>query len=148
MIAEVEALGGMTAAINQGLPKLRIEEAAAIRQARVDQGLDVIVGVNRYEREQADQVDVLDIDNTEVRRAQIARLEQVRRERDDVACRRALEHLTAVAAGGSRNGSSGGSGADNLLTACVEAARARATVGEMSDAMEAAFGRYQARPIW
>ena len=134
VIAEVEQLGGMTAAISQGLPKRRIEEAAARRQARVDQGRDVIVGVNAYEAADAESVDVLDIDNTVVREAQLARLATVRAERDEGACQAALAALTAAAAG-----------SDNLLAACVEAARARATVGEMSDAMEEVFGRHQAR---
>ena len=134
VIAEVTEQGGMTAAISNGTPKLRIEEAAARRQARVDQGLDVIVGVNRYQTDEPSTVDVLDIDNTAVRDQQIARLERVRAERDDVACRAALDAVTNAA----RNGT-------NLLAACVDAARARATVGEMSDAMEAVFGRHQAQ---
>ncbi|MDH5519642.1 MAG: methylmalonyl-CoA mutase [Acidimicrobiia bacterium] len=134
VIAEIEELGGMTAAISKGIPKLRIEEAAARRQARVDQGLDVIVGVNKYQTDDDSMADVLDIDNTAVRTQQIARLERVRAERDDGACRTALDALTAAA----RNGG-------NLLASCVEAARARATVGEMSDAMEAVFGRHKAQ---
>ena len=138
VIAEVEALGGMTAAIDQGLPKLRIEEAAARRQARIDQGLDVIVGVNKYETAEDTMVDVLDIDNTAVREQQIARLNEVRVSRDDAACAEALKHLTEAATRTS-NGDE-----DNLLAACIEAARARATVGEMSDALEDAYGRHQA----
>ncbi len=134
VIAEVEELGGMTAAISKGIPKLRIEEAAARCQARVDQGVDVIVGVNKYRSDDPSMVDVLDIDNTAVRQEQIARLDQVRSERDDEACRNALAAVTEAAGSG-----------DNLLAACVEAARARATVGEMSDAMEAEFGRHQAQ---
>ncbi len=133
VIAEVEDLGGMTAAIAQGLPKLRIEEAAAKRQARVDQGLDVIVGVNKYRTDTDDAVDVLDIDNTAVRDSQIARLDDVRRQRDPDAVAEALAALTAAA-----------NGEANLLEACVQAARQRATVGEMSLAMEQAFGRHQA----
>ncbi|MEM9654175.1 MAG: methylmalonyl-CoA mutase [Actinomycetota bacterium] len=133
VIAEVEELGGMTAAINQGLPKMRIEEAAARRQARIDQGLDVIVGVNKYETDETGTVDVLDIENTAVRNQQIERLNRIKAERDDQACRDALRRLTDAA-----------NGSDNLLAACVEAARARATVGEMSDALEAAYGRHQA----
>jgi methylmalonyl-CoA mutase len=133
VIAEIEELGGMTAAIGAGVPKLRIEEAAARRQARVDRGEDVIVGVNKYQTDDGGTVDVLDIDNTEVRRAQIERLERLRAERDDEACRAALTRLSEGAANGA-----------NLLELCVEAARARATVGEMSDAMEAVFGRHQA----
>ncbi len=134
VIAEVEELGGMTAAISKGIPKLRIEEAAALRQARVDQGLDVIVGVNKYRTDDPSMVDVLDIDNTAVRDQQIARLERTRSERDHDACRAALDALTEAARGEA-----------NLLAACVDAAKARATVGEMSDAMEAVFGRHQAQ---
>ncbi len=134
VIAEVEELGGMTAAINEGVPKLRIEEAAARRQARVDQGLDVIVGVNKYRGGEDITVDVLDIDNTAVRNQQIDRLNRIRDQRDTAACRDALNAITEAARSGS-----------NLLEACVAAARARATVGEMSDAMEAVFGRHQAQ---
>ena len=133
IIAEVEELGGMTKAVESGMPKLRIEEAAARRQARVDRGEDVVVGVNAYVPDDVEQVDVLDIDNTAVREAQVARLERVRAERDDDACRAALEALT-----------DGARGDGNLLELCVAAARARATVGEMSDAMEVVFGRHQA----
>jgi methylmalonyl-CoA mutase len=134
IIEEVEALGGMTKAVESGMPKLRIEEAAARRQARVDRGDEVIVGVNKYRAEHPDHVDVLDIDNTKVREQQVARLERVRSERDGAACAAALEALEAGAAGDG-----------NLLALCVEAARARATVGEMSDAMEAVFGRHIAQ---
>ncbi|MFV0525087.1 MAG: methylmalonyl-CoA mutase [Acidimicrobiales bacterium] len=133
LIAEVEDLGGMTKAIASGMPKLRIEEAAARRQARIDRGEEVVVGVNRYAVDDAEQVDVLDIDNTAVREAQIARLTRVRAERDEQACADALAALTEAA-----------KGSGNLLAACVAAARARATVGEMSAAMEAVFGRYVA----
>jgi methylmalonyl-CoA mutase len=133
LIEEVESLGGMTKAVASGMPKLRIEESAARRQARVDRGEDVIVGVNRYVPADAELVDVLDIDNTKVRESQLARLERVRAERDEVACQAALERLTDGARGG-----------DNLLALAVEAARARATVGEISDAMEAVFGRHRA----
>ncbi len=133
IIAEVEELGGMTAAVESGMPKLRIEEAAARRQARVDRGQDVVVGVNKYVPDDVEQVDVLDIDNTKVREAQVARLERVRAERDEAACQAALTALTE-----------GAKGDGNLVELCVAAARARATVGEMSDAMEAVFGRHQA----
>ena len=133
LIEEVESLGGMTKAVASGMPKLRIEEAAARRQARVDQGEEVIVGVNKYRPSEPEHVDVLDIDNTKVREQQIARLESVRRSRDEDACRAALEALEAAAAG-----------TGNLLASCVDAARARATVGEMSDAMERVFGRHRA----
>ena len=133
VIEEVEELGGMTKAVESGMPKLRIEEAAARKQARVDRGEEVVVGVNRYRPEDVDHVDVLAIDNTMVREQQIARLERVRAERDDVACRGALDAVREGAAGDS-----------NLLALCVEAARARATVGEMSQAMEDVFGRHRA----
>ncbi|MCL4151439.1 UNVERIFIED_CONTAM: hypothetical protein GTU68_057957 [Idotea baltica] len=139
VIEEVENHGGMTAAINLGLPKLRIEEAAAQRQARIDQGVDVIVGVNKYETDEQGAVDVLDIDNTVVRESQIARLNQIRSTRDEQACQDALRRLTE-SAGRQANGDE-----DNLLAVCIEAARARATVGEMSDALEAVFGRHQAQ---
>ncbi|MBS1848070.1 MAG: methylmalonyl-CoA mutase, partial [Actinobacteria bacterium] len=133
IIEEVEALGGMTKAVASGMPKLRIEEAAARRQARVDRGDDVVVGVNKYRPTEAESVDVLDIDNAKVRDAQIARLQAVRAGRDDEACKAALDALTEGARGDA-----------NLLALCVDAARARATVGEISDAMEAVFGRHRA----
>jgi len=123
----------MTKAVASGLPKMRIEESAARRQARIDRGEEVIVGVNKYQPENPEHVDVLAIDNTEVRRAQIARLEKVRAERDEQACQDALRRLTEGAAGDA-----------NLLALCIEAARARATVGEMSAAMEKVFGRHKA----
>jgi methylmalonyl-CoA mutase len=114
------------------MPKLRIEESAARRQAAVDRGEEVIVGVNKYQAKDPEHVDVLDIDNTEVRRQQVARLESVRASRDSDACSTALRRLTEGAAA---NG--------NLLELCIDAARARATVGEMSDAMERVFGRHK-----
>ncbi|MBL8777987.1 MAG: methylmalonyl-CoA mutase [Acidimicrobiales bacterium] len=133
LIDEVEELGGMTKAVASGMPKLAIEESAARRQARVDRGDEVVVGVNKYVAEHPEQVDVLDIDNTKVRESQVARLERLRAERDDEACRAALAALTEGARGDA-----------NLLALCVDAARARATVGEMSAAMEEVFGRHQA----
>ncbi|HEU5082293.1 MAG TPA: methylmalonyl-CoA mutase, partial [Acidimicrobiales bacterium] len=133
LIEEVEGMGGMTKAIEAGMPKLRIEESAAKRQARVDRGEDIIVGVNRYVPEDVEHVDVLDIDNTKVRESQIRRLEQVRADRDQAACDAALLALKEGAAGDG-----------NLLELAVNAARARATVGEISDAMEAVFGRHKA----
>jgi methylmalonyl-CoA mutase len=133
IIEEVEALGGMTRAVESGMPKLRIEESAARRQARVDRGDDVVVGVNKYVPDDVETVEVLDIDNTKVREQQIARLERVRADRDEAAVTDALRRLTEGAAGHA-----------NLLELAVEAARARATVGEISDAMEQVFGRHRA----
>jgi methylmalonyl-CoA mutase len=133
VIEEVEALGGMTEAVASGMPKLRIEEAAARRQARIDRGEEVVVGVNRYRSSDAEHVDVLDIDNTRVREQQVARLERLRAERDDDAVHKALDALRQGAAGDA-----------NLLALCIDAARARATVGEMSQAMEEVFGRHRA----
>ena len=134
LIDEVEELGGMTRAVLAGLPKRRIEAAAAARQARVDRGDDAVVGVNRYRPEKDAPLDILDIDNREVRARQTARLEAVRAARDDDACRAALAALTA-----------GARGEANLLALSVEAARRRATVGEISDALEAVFGRHSAQ---
>ena len=134
LIEEVEEMGGMTKAVATGMPKLRIEEAAATRQARIDRGDEVIVGVNKYRLEKEDDIDILDIDNAKVRDAQIARLERIRAERDDAACNAALDALGAVAAGSD----------GNLLEKAVEAARARASVGEISMAMEKVFGRHRA----
>ncbi|MFK7879772.1 methylmalonyl-CoA mutase [Roseobacter sp.] len=133
LIEEVEDMGGMTKAVASGMPKLRIEEAAAMRQAGIDRGTEVIVGVNKYRRDSEDPIDILDIDNAAVRDSQIARLEKIRAVRDKVACETAL---TAV----SRRAAEGG----NLLEAAIEAARARATVGEISMAMEKSFGRHRA----
>jgi methylmalonyl-CoA mutase len=133
LIEEVEALGGMTKAVESGMPKLRIEESAARRQARVDRGEDVVVGVNKYVPADVEMVDVLAIDNTSVRQQQVAKLEKVRASRDEAACTAALEALTA-----------GAKGSENLLGLAVDAARARATVGEISDAMEEVFGRHKA----
>ena len=112
----------MTAAVASGMPKLRIEESSARRQARVDRGEEVVVGVNKYALSEPDMVDVLDIDNTKVREQQIARLQRVREERDDDACRAALEALTEGARGDA-----------NLLALCVDAARARATSSGVSN---------------
>ena len=133
LIKEVEDMGGMTKAVEAGMPKLRIEEAAARRQARVDRGEEVIVGVNKFRLTQEDPIEVRDIDNDAVREAQIARLKAVKAKRDAAACKAALEALTE-----------GAKGDANLLALAVNAARARATVGEISDAMEAAFGRHRA----
>ena len=135
VIDEVEALGGMTKAVETGLPKLHIEEAAAQRQARIDRGEEVIVGVNKYQLEVEPEVDVLDIDNTAVRESQVARLKQVRSARDAQACEQALEALANAAE----------TGEGNLLALSVDAARARATVGEISDALESQWGRHKAQ---
>ena len=134
LMAEVEELGGMTRAVASGMPKLKIEEAAARRQARIDRGEEVIVGVNRYQTDSKDQMDILDVDNAKVRDSQIVRLKKTRTARDDAKCKAALEAITKGAAG---NG--------NLLALAVDAARARATVGEISDAMETVFGRHRAQ---
>ena len=138
LIAKVESLGGMTKAIEAGMPKLEIEAAAARRQARADRGEDVIVGVNRYQPSEETEVDTLDVDNTAVRDAQIARLLQVRAERSEADCRSRLEALTDAAAHG------GDVGGGNLLALAIEAARARATVGEISDSLERVYSRHQA----
>jgi methylmalonyl-CoA mutase len=135
IIAEVDQLGGMTKAVATGMPKRVIEEAAAAKQARVDRGEDVIVGVNKYRPPETEPLDTLEVDNAAVRAAQIARLERVRATRDEAACQAALAALTA-----------GARGTANLLALAVDAARARATLGEISDAMEAAFGRYATTP--
>ena len=133
LIEEVEEMGGMTKAVASGMPKLRIEEAAAMRQAKIDKGEEVIVGVNKYRLEHEDDIDILDIDNDAVRTSQIARLEGIRATRDEAACQASLDELT-------RRAGEGG----NLLEAAVEASRARASVGEISMAMEKIFGRHRA----
>lgn len=135
LIQEVEALGGMAAALESGLPKLRIEEAAARKQARIDSGRDAIVGVNRYQTDEEATIDILEIDNTAVREGQIRRLEELRTSRNQEAVNSALEAITAAAQ----------SGDGNLLDLAVVAARERASLGEISMAMEKVFGRYQAR---
>jgi len=132
-IAEVEALGGMAKAIEDGLPKRRIEEASARTQARIDSGQQAVVGVNRYRPAGADEIPMLKVDNTAVRERQLAKLKQLRAERDPEAVRRTLEALTRGAAA---NG--------NLLELSVNAARAKATVGEISEALERVFGRHKA----
>ena len=134
LIDEVEALGGMTRAVSAGMPKLRIEEAAARCQARVDRGEEVVVGVNRYVADDTAEVDILDIDNTAVREAQVARIERIRAERSPAPWRDALDALGACAE----------SGEGNLLECAIAAARARATVGEISDALERVWTRHRA----
>jgi methylmalonyl-CoA mutase len=132
IIQEVEELGGMAKAIETGMPKMRVEESAARKQARIDQGLDVIVGVNKYQIEDEPLKDILAVPET-IREEQVARLKEIKAARDDDAVQKALAAVTAAAESG-----------DNLLAASIEATRARATVGEISDAMEKVFGRYVA----
>lgn len=133
-IEEIEKLGGMTKAIESGMPKLKIEESAARKQASIDSGKDVIVGVNKYKLAKEDPIDVLDIDNTAVRESQIKRLNKMKAERDESACQAALSELTKACEDGT----------GNLLGLCVNAARLRASVGEISDAMEKVYGRHKA----
>ncbi len=168
LIEEVDSLGGMTKAVATGMPKQRIEQAAAARQARVDKGEDVIVGVNKYRLAEEAHLDTLDIDNHAVRDAQIARLKTMRASRDEARCQAALKALT-LGAGTSTGSARAGLVLDpnknpaqpepvegrapspemenNLLALAVEAARARASLGEISDAMEAVFGRYGTQPV-
>jgi len=136
LIEEVESLGGMTKAVDDGLPKRLIEEAATRRQAAVDRGEEVIVGVNKFRLENEEPIDILEIDNTAVRLSQVKRIEQTRRQRDAKRVSETLARLTEIAR----------TGEGNLLEAAVEAARARATVGEISDAMRAVFGDHAATP--
>jgi len=133
LIEEVESMGGMTKAVESGMPKLRIEETAATRQAMIDRGTEVIVGVNKYRKDKEDPIDILDVDNVKVRESQITRLEKIRASRDEAVCQAALDEL-------SRRAKEGG----NLLEGAVEAARARATVGEISMSLEKEFGRHRA----
>ena len=135
LIEEVEELGGMTKAIEAGIPKLRIEEAAARKQARIDSGQDIIVGVNKYRLEKEDPLHILDVDNQMVRKQQIERLEQIKATRDNAKVAECLAKLTESAK----------NGGENLLSLAVEAARNRATLGEISDALEVVFGRYKAQ---
>ena len=134
LIQEVEELGGMAKAIETGLPKMRIEEAAARRQAKIDSGNDVIVGVNRYEPDIKEEIELLEVDNDSVRKSQIERLQKLRAERNEDETQAALNNLAAVAE----------TGKGNLLSAAIECARKRASLGEISDAMEKTFGRYKA----
>ncbi|SFQ73754.1 methylmalonyl-CoA mutase [Hymenobacter arizonensis] len=151
LIQEVEELGGMAKAIETGLPKLRIEEAAARKQARIDSGKEIIVGVNKYQTTEKTEVEVLDIDNDAVRESQIARLKSIRASRDNVAVKVALAALTEAAGVRVEELATAKATADNsqplthnLLALAVTAARARATLGEISDALEAMYGRHQA----
>ena len=133
IIKEIDEMGGMTKAVASGMPKLRIEESAAKRQAMLDKGEEVVVGVNKYRLETQDKIDIRNIDDSMVRETQISRLADVKKNRDDERCNNALENLELVAREGG-----------NLLNAAIEAARARATVGEISMAMEKEFGRHRA----
>ncbi|MFQ6602089.1 methylmalonyl-CoA mutase [Flavobacterium sp. C3NV] len=135
LIEEVEELGGMTKAIEAGIPKLRIEEAAARKQARIDSGQDIIVGVNQYRLEKEDPLHILDVDNQMVRKQQLAQLEQIKATRDTEKVNQSLEKLILCAK----------TGQGNLLEIAIEAARNRATLGEISDALESIFGRYKAQ---
>jgi len=127
-------MGGMTKAVAAGLPKLRIEEAAARKQARIDRGEEVVVGVNKYQRDQEEPIDILDIDNAKVREGQVTRLNTIRNTRDQAACDAALAAIKSAAE----------TGEGNLLDLAVKATRARATVGEISDALESVYTRYRA----
>ena len=141
LIEEVEELGGMTKAIEAGIPKLRIEEAAARKQARIDSSQDIIVGVNKYRLEKEDPLQILDVDNDMVRKQQIERLTQIKATRDNNKVAECLAKLTESA----KSHMHGNDNAENLLSLAVEAARNRATLGEISDALEAVFGRYKAQ---
>jgi len=134
LIAEANAAGGMIKAIEAGIPKQKIEESAARKQARIDRGEEVIVGVNKYQLKQEDAIEILDVDNAKVRESQIARLTEIKQKRDNGRCESALNALTAAAKDGS----------GNLLELAVEAARVRATIGEISSALEKIYGRYNA----
>ncbi|HLG45511.1 MAG TPA: methylmalonyl-CoA mutase [Reyranella sp.] len=134
LIAEVEALGGMTKAVEAGMPKMRIEEAAARKQARIDRGEEVVVGVNKFQLKEEPAIEILDVDNDKVRDSQVTRLQKIRANRDEAKCVAALKALGEAA----RNGTG------NLLALSIEATRARATVGEISSALEGVYGRYQA----
>ncbi len=134
LITEVEELGGMAKAIETGVPKMRIEEAAAKKQARIDSGKETIVGVNKYQLDKEEPIDILEVDNEKVRKAQLDRLDKLRSQRNEEEVQTALNAITKVAE----------TGKGNLLDVAVEAARKRATLGEISDAMEKEFGRYKA----
>ena len=134
LIQEVEALGGMTKAVEAGMPKMRIEEASARRQARIDRGEEIVVGVNKFQLKEEAPIEILDVDNDMVRESQVTRLTRIRKTRDEAKCVAALKALGDAA----RNGTG------NLLALSIEATRARATVGEISSALEGVYGRYQA----
>ncbi|PKO49699.1 MAG: methylmalonyl-CoA mutase, partial [Betaproteobacteria bacterium HGW-Betaproteobacteria-21] len=136
LIEEIESMGGMTKAVESGWAKMKVEECAADKQARIDSGKDVIVGVNKYKLDKEDPIDILDIDNHAVRESQVARLAKIRASRDSAAVQAALDALTRCAE----------TSEGNLLDLAVKAVRLRATVGEISDALEKVFGRYRANP--
>ncbi|WP_420602301.1 methylmalonyl-CoA mutase [Flagellimonas sp.] len=141
LIQEVEKLGGMTKAIEAGIPKMRIEEAAAKKQARIDSGQDTILGVNKYQLEDEDELQILEVDNAKVRKQQVAQLQQLKSDRDESAVQNALKQISETSKKAMQNNSE----RENLLALAVTAAKLRATLGEISDAMESAFGRYQAK---
>ncbi|MEO2052247.1 MAG: methylmalonyl-CoA mutase [Allomuricauda sp.] len=141
LIEEVEKLGGMTKAIEAGIPKMRIEEAAAKKQARIDSGQDVIVGVNKYQLENEDDLQILEVDNAKVRKQQMELLQKIKSTRNTQAVEQALEAIRTASKKAMENTGDRG----NLLALAVEAAKERATLGEISDAMESAFGRYKAK---
>nr|WP_299069555.1 methylmalonyl-CoA mutase [uncultured Allomuricauda sp.] len=141
LIKEIEELGGMTKAIEAGIPKMRIEEAAAKKQARIDSGQDTIVGVNKYRLEDEDDLQILEVDNAKVRKQQIAQLQQIRATRNEGLVQKILSQISLVSKKVMENDTK----RENLLALAIEAAKARATLGEISDAMEEAFGRYRAK---
>ncbi len=141
LIQEVEKLGGMTKAIEAGIPKMRIEEAAAKKQARIDSGQDTILGVNKYQLEDEDELQILEVDNAKVRKQQIAQLQEIKSTRDEEKVQKTLAQITKASNKVMENSEE----RENLLALAVEAAKARATLGEISNAMEDAFGRYRAK---
>ncbi|SNZ00394.1 methylmalonyl-CoA mutase [Flagellimonas pacifica] len=141
LIQEVEKLGGMTKAIEAGIPKMRIEEAAAKKQARIDSGQDTILGVNKYSLENEDELQILEVDNDKVRKQQVTQLKQLKSNRDEDAVQNVLKKISEASKKAMQNNSE----RENLLALAVTAAKLRATLGEISDAMESAFGRYQAK---
>ena len=144
LMQEVEELGGMTKAIEAGIPKMRIEQAAARKQARIDSGQDVIVGVNKFQLEEEDDLQILEVDNQEVRRQQLERLVSIKKSRDEAAVKKALAELTEAAKLKMESGDQNLPADKNLLALAVNAARLRATLGEISDALEEVFGRHKA----
>ncbi|WP_420319819.1 methylmalonyl-CoA mutase [Flagellimonas sp.] len=141
LIQEVEKLGGMTKAIEAGIPKMRIEEAAAKKQARIDSGQDTILGVNKYQLEDEDELQILEVDNAKVRKQQVAQLQQLKSDRNENAVQNALKQISEASEKAMQNNAE----RENLLALAITAAKLRATLGEISDAMESAFGRYQAK---